>query len=145
MGVRGGIKVKLCAWKWATRHRVKATSLHKNKPSVLRSTWVERVWQVEPFSSWHAGQSAHSHTFCDSPSRKCGLLCHTWQGGERQLWIKSIRSPVPCHFEAFYSGETLSFPISRCFVVFKKKKPWCQLPVRQQQVDTNLPFPSGPG
>lgn len=25
-------------------------------------------------------------TFCDSPSRKCGLLCHKWQGGDHYEW-----------------------------------------------------------
>lgn len=35
-----GKKVKLCVWKWATRHRIKATSLHKNKPSVC----AEHEW-----------------------------------------------------------------------------------------------------
>lgn len=52
-------KSKVRAEKWDTWQRIKASWLHKNRPSVCASTRPERVWQVAPVSPCRAGVKAH--------------------------------------------------------------------------------------
>lgn len=140
--LRYGEKVKSRAWKWDTWQSMKAPWLHKNKPSVCASTRAKRVWPVEPISSWHAGPSAHSASFSYHPPQQTGLSCHRrqWASIKFLKQKRTFFSSVPCR-RAFTRGRGRLLT-SRCNPSLSLRS---TSPFRQQQVETNLPSPSGPG
>lgn len=123
-----GEKVKSCAWKWDTWQSMKASWLHKNKPSVCASTRAKRVWQVEPISSWHAAQSDNPQT---------GLSCHCRQWASIKL-LKQKRtffSFVP--FRGLLRGDVVV-----CYKQVLRREAWRQLPpsVNNKSKQTYLPL-----